>query len=80
MSLETFLLSRVMICNVLLFRNANDFQLKNFIYFHKFHYTPFFFFFFFDFYKKTFFNKNVEAEFNQNFKNVLRTFLRLRVD
>ena len=24
--------------------------------------------------------KNVEAEINQNFKNILRTFLRLRVD
>ena len=27
-----------------------------------------------------FFYKNIEAEINQNFKNVLRTFLRLRVD
>jgi len=24
--------------------------------------------------------KNIEAEFDKNFKNVLRTFLRLRVD
>ena len=31
------------------------------------------------FYKNLFY-KNVEAEINQNFKNVLKTFLRLRVD
>ena len=32
------------------------------------------------FFYKNLFYKNVEAEINQNFKNVLRTFLRLRVD
>ena len=32
------------------------------------------------FFYKNHFYKNVEAEVNQNFKNVLRTFLRLRVD
>ena len=34
------------------------------------------------FFIRTFFieRKNVEAEINQNFKNVLKTFLRLRVD
>ena len=32
------------------------------------------------FFYKNLFYKNVEAEVNQNFKNVLRTFLRLRVD
>ena len=31
-------------------------------------------------YKNLFFYQNVEAEINQNFKNVLRTFLRLEVD
>ena len=34
---------------------------------------------FFFFYKNLFY-KNVEAEIDPNFKNVLRTFLRLRVD
>ena len=38
-------------------------------------YTLFFFFFY-----ENHFYKNVEAEINQNFKNVLRTSLRLRVD
>ena len=32
------------------------------------------------FFYKNLFYKNVEAEINQNFKNVLRTCLRLRVD
>ena len=32
------------------------------------------------FFYKNLFCKNVEAEINQNFKNILRTFLRLRVD
>ena len=32
------------------------------------------------FFYKNLFYKNVEAEVSQNFKNVLRTFLRLRVD
>ena len=36
-------------------------------------YTLFFFY-------KNLFYKNVEAEIDPNFKNVLRTFLRLRVD
>ena len=29
---------------------------------------------------KNLFHKNIEAEINQNFKSILRTFLRLRVD
>jgi len=37
-------------------------------------YTLFFFLY------KNLFYKNVEAEMNQNFKNVLTTFLKLRVD
>ena len=32
------------------------------------------------FFNKNLFYKNVEAEIDPNFKNVLRTFLRLRVD
>ena len=32
------------------------------------------------FFYKNLFYKNVEAEINQNFKNVLKTFLRQRVD
>ena len=36
--------------------------------------------FFFIFIYKNLIYKNVEAEINQNFKNILRTFLRLRVD
>ena len=32
------------------------------------------------FFYKNLFYKNVEAEIDPNFKNVLRTFLRLRVD
>ena len=32
------------------------------------------------FFYKNLFYKNIDAEINQNFKNVLRTFLRLRVD
>ena len=32
------------------------------------------------FYKQTFFDKDFKAEINQNFKNVSRTSLRLRVD
>ena len=32
------------------------------------------------FFYKNLFYKNVEAEISQNFKKVLRTFLRLRVD
>ena len=31
------------------------------------------------FYKNVFY-KNVQAKINQNFKNILRTFLKLRVD
>ena len=37
-------------------------------------YTLFFVFF------KNLFYKNIKAEINQNFKDMLRTFLRLRVD
>ena len=42
--------------------------------------SPFFQYSTLCFFYKNLFYKNVEAEINQNFKNVLRTFLRLRVD
>ena len=48
------------------YKNDISFRLRNSV-------TLFFFY-------KNLFYKNVEAEIDPNFKNVLRTFLRLRVD